>query len=63
MAKHQPAGDDGYEAYAARTEELDRRVAAGESITDILENEKLAAIHEQLRDMYGIDMDDDGAFA
>jgi hypothetical protein len=56
MAKRQQA-DDGYEAYVARTEELDRRVAAGESITEILEQEKLAAMHERLRTVYGIDMD------
>jgi hypothetical protein len=47
--------DDGFAAYQARTEELDRRVAAGESITEILEQEHLARMKERLREIYGIE--------
>jgi hypothetical protein len=48
---------DGYEAYCQRSDELDRRVAAGESITEILRNENVARMHLRLRDVYGINMD------
>jgi hypothetical protein len=47
--------DDGFEAYQARTDELDRRVAAGESITDILQQEHLARMKERLREIYRIE--------
>jgi hypothetical protein len=38
----------GYDEYMQRSAELDRRIAAGESITDIMQEEKRARLDEQV---------------